>query len=58
VYAIQKSLTGAHAGVDAFGSEVSSGGTSEESGEADAGKDIDSERGTDADAVKGTGGEI
>ena len=46
---IRKSLSGARTGVNAFGTEVSSRGLGEESGEAGAGKDTDSGRGTDAD---------
>jgi len=57
VYTIQKSLTDAHIGVDAFGSEVSSGGTCEEAGKVSAGKGTESEKGTDADVVPVTGGE-
>jgi len=52
-----KSLIDAHIGVDVFGSQVSSGGTGEESGEADAGQGTNSERRTDADAVPETSGE-
>ena len=57
MYTIQKSLTGARTGIDAFGFEVSSGGTSRELGEAGAGKDTDSGRGTDAHVVSGIDGE-
>jgi len=51
---IQKSLTRTRTGVGAFGSEVSLGSTGEESAEAGAGKDTDSGRETDIDAVSGT----
>ena len=50
-------LTGARTSVDSFGSEMSSGGTGEESEEAGADKGTDSGRGTDADVVLGAGGE-
>jgi len=50
-------LTGARTSIDACGSEVFPGGTAEELVKAGAGKGTDSGRGTEADAVPGTGGE-